>query len=41
MSGWDPTQAKDAAVYLRLDQKTMTEIQAQPFKGKKAVCCIR
>nr|XP_018670545.1 myosin-7 [Ciona intestinalis] len=37
MAAWDPSQAKAAACYLRLDPKDMMEIQSQPFVGKKAV----
>ena len=37
MSLWDPEAAGNAALYLRLPEKTLLEIRNQPFDGAKSV----
>ena len=37
MATWDPEAAQAAAIYLRLDEKTMLEMRSATFEGKTAV----
>lgn len=42
MAAWDPSAAKAAAEFLRLSQKQLMEVHAQPYAGKKTVSvCIQ